>query len=80
MLALFLKLILKGRITIPIRLRAKLRLLEGSKVKLLFENGKLILIPDNGHSSVKASTKVCEIRKPTQTSGSDQKRGDKNTG
>ena len=37
----------KGRISIPIALRAKLNLLEGTRVKIVLNKGKLIIIPKN---------------------------------
>jgi len=73
----------KGRISIPIRLRAKLNLVEGRFVKITFRNNSLILVPDfditsvknvsaktNGQSSVKASTRVRETRRPSAILGS----------
>jgi len=67
----------KGRISIPIQLRAKLGLLEGRFVKIIFKNGSLILIPENftsdGQSGVKASTRVREARRPSAIPGSDPK-------
>ena len=37
----------KGRISIPIRLRAKLNLVEGRFVKITFQDNSLILIPNS---------------------------------
>ena len=50
----------KGRVSIPIGLRARLELLEGSRVKFLLLKDKLLILPENGQGSVKASTEVCE--------------------
>lgn len=54
----------KGRISIPIGLRAKLGLLEGSKVRIVLNKGRLIITPiqsgTNVQSSVKVSTEDCE--------------------
>jgi AbrB family looped-hinge helix DNA binding protein len=69
----------KGRISIPIGLRAKLGLVEGRFVKITFKNNSLILIPSevismtNGRSGVTASTRVCETRRPGATLGSGPK-------
>ncbi len=49
----------KGRISIPIGIRAKLKLLEGSKVRLV----------PNGRDGVMVSTKVCEIFGPSSILG-----------
>ncbi len=54
----------KGRVSIPICLRVKLKLLEGSRVKFLLLKDRLLIIPENGQSSVKASTEVCETSRP----------------
>lgn len=35
-------------------------MLEGSRVKFLLLKDRLIILPENGQSSVKASTEVCE--------------------
>ena len=43
-----------------------MKLLEGSRVKFLIENDKLILIPENGQGSVTVCKEVCE----TSRSGS----------
>ena len=66
----------KGRISIPISLRAKIGLVEGRFVKITFRNNALILIPENGRSGVTVSTRVCETRRPGATLGSDP-RGEK---
>ena len=44
----------KGRISIPIGFRVKLKLIEGSRVKIVLKKDRLILVPD-GQSSVKVS-------------------------
>ena len=60
----------KGRISIPIRLRAKIGLVEGRFVKITFKNNSLILIPENGRSGVTVSTRVCGTRRPGAILGS----------
>lgn len=59
----------KGRISIPIGLRLKLNLLEGSIVKIALNDKKLIIIP-NGQSGVRVSTKVCGTLRPGSSLGS----------
>lgn len=59
----------KGRITIPMRIRAKLNLLEGSKLKLLVEENKILLVPI-GQGSVKVSTGACEAPSLSSIPGS----------
>ena len=53
----------KGRVSVPIGLRAKLGLVEGSNVRIFLDKDRLIVIPysyaKNGQSSVKVSTRVC---------------------
>ena len=46
----------KGRITIPIRLRAKLRLVEGSNVEISLKKNKLVVSSCNGQRGVKIDT------------------------
>ena len=80
----------KGRITIPIGFRAKLRLLEGSDVRIVLKNKKLIIFPYNGQSCVngisskKASTQLCGSCRPGSIPGSgpmiDGKRGEERKG
>lgn len=72
----------KGRISIPIGLRAKLRMLEGTRVEIILRNGKLILLPYgqsgvNGITSIKASTQFCGSCRPSSIPGSGPKKGDK---
>ena len=62
----------KGRVSIPIGLRARLRLLEGSSVKFLLKDNRLILILDNGHGSVTVSKEVCEASGSGSTPDSGQ--------
>lgn len=58
-------------------MRAKLKLLEGSKVKFQFNEDNLVLIPVDGQSSVKVSVGVCETSGPSSSLGSGpEKRGD----
>ena len=60
-------------------MRAKLRLLEGSRVKFLLLKGRLIILPENGQSSVKASTEACETsRTGSSPDSGPKKRGDVN--
>lgn len=70
----------KGRVSIPIGLRAKLRLVEGSNVRIVLEKNRLIVSPNsdaNGQSSVKVSTRVCGALRPGSSLGSDpNKRGE----
>lgn len=40
----------KGRISIPIRLRAKLKLVEGSKVRIIENKNRLIIIPESDYN------------------------------
>lgn len=47
----------KGRITIPIGLRARLRLVEGSEVKIMLNTNRLTIVPFGyGQSGVRVST------------------------
>lgn len=54
----------KGRISIPIGLRAKLGLVEGSNVKIVLEKNRLVVTPDSkvrdGQSSVNGNIRGCE--------------------
>lgn len=49
----------KGRVSIPIKLRAKLKIIEGCRVKILAKKGRLILIPEKWPEWCKGSTGVC---------------------
>ncbi len=49
----------KGRVSIPVGLRYKLKLIEGSTVSFEVRSDKLALIPVNGQSGVESSTEVC---------------------
>ena len=64
----------KGRVSIPIGLRYKLRLLEGSEVSFQVEGKTIVLIPVDGWSSVKASTEVCGASSSGSTSDSNPKK------
>lgn len=71
----------KGRISVPIGLRAKVKLVEGSRVKILKRRKSLLIVPcsdedllEYGQSSVKASTGVCETPRPRSILGSDPAR------
>lgn len=68
----------KGRISIPIALRLKLKLIEGSSVYCIQKGKKLILIPANGQSGIKASIGDCGSSRLGSIPGSGPKRGDKN--
>jgi len=57
----------KGRITIPIGLRAKLKLLEGSEVRMILNKNKLIVTPNS-------NKKVCETLVENSNSFLDKKR------
>lgn len=65
----------KGRVSIPIGLRYKLRLLEGSEVGFQVKDNKIVLIPVDGRSGVKVSTEVCGASSSGSTPDSDPKRG-----
>jgi len=75
----------KGRISIPLQLRAKLRLLEGSNVSIFIKNKQIVLTPvKNDQSNVTASidfdsAKVCGTSRPSSNLGSCLKkvRGDR---
>ena len=77
----------KGRVSIPVKLRWKLRLTEGSCVKILKRKNSLVLVPfseedtlEYGQGSVKVSTRVCETLRPGSILGSGLRklnRGDK---
>jgi len=49
----------KGRISIPVRLRAKLGLVEGISVKISCRKNSLVLVPENvtGVTNVSAKTR-----------------------
>ena len=65
----------KGIVSIPIGLRYKLRLVEGSEVCFKIRGKTLVLVPDNnGWSGVKASTEVCGTSSSGSTPDSDPKR------
>ncbi len=66
----------KGRVSIPIGLRAKIGLVEGSRVRIVLDGNKLIVTPDskNGQSSVKVSTRVCGTLRLGSSLGSDPKK------
>ena len=55
--------------SIPVRLRAKLGLLEGSKVSVSVNGNSLVLSP-NGQGSVTASIGVCGTPGPSSNLGS----------
>jgi len=58
-------------------LRAKLNLLEGSRVAFRVNDGKLVLAPVNGQSGVNVSIGVCGTPGPSSNLGSglDKNRG-----
>ena len=64
----------KGRVSIPIGLRYKLKLFEGSEVSFQVKGNKLVLFPVNGRSGVKASTEVCGASSSGSTPDSDPKK------
>ena len=64
----------KGRVSIPIGLRYKLRLVEGSEVCFQVRGNKLVVIPVNGRSDVKASIDDCESFSSGSTPDSDPKK------
>ena len=64
----------KGRVSIPVGLRYKLRLIEGSTVSFEIKGNKLILIPVNGQSGVEFSTEVCGASSSGSNPGSDPKK------
>ncbi len=49
----------KGRVSIPVGLRYKLRLIEGSEVGFRIKGKNIVLIPVNGWSDVKVSIDDC---------------------
>jgi len=49
----------KGRVSIPIGLRYKLKLIEGSEVGFQIKGRAIILIPVDGRSGARVSTEVC---------------------
>ena len=59
----------KGRISIPISLRAKLGWLEGSKVSINLNGDRLILLQD-GQNGVKVSIGTCGVSGPGSIPGS----------
>lgn len=69
----------KGRISIPIGLRAKLGLVEGSSVRIILEKNRLIITPNskNGQSSVNDNIRGCEPLVSGSNPDSDPRRGDK---
>ena len=67
----------KGRISIPVGLRWKLRLKEGSLVRISKRKNFLVLFPfserdilKDGQSSVKVGTRVCETLRSGSNPGS----------
>ena len=64
----------KGRVSIPIGLRYKLGLLEGSEVGFLVKGKSIVLISVNGHSGVKVSTEACGASGSGSTPDSDPKK------
>jgi len=69
----------KGRVLIPIKIRAKLKILEGSRVRFLLLKDKLILLPENqdnfyGQSSVRVSTEACGASRAGSSPASDPKK------
>ena len=67
----------KGRVSIPIGLRYKLRLIEGSEVGFRIKGKTIVLIPVDGWSGIKVSTEVCEASSSGSTPDSDPRRGRK---
>ena len=64
----------KGRVAIPIGLRYRLRLLEGSEVNFKIKGKAIVLIPVNGRSGVKVSTEVCGTSSSGSSPDSDPKK------
>lgn len=64
----------KGRVSIPVGLRYKLRLIEGSAVSFEVKGSRLILTPVNGQSGVKVVTEVCGASSSGSTPDSDPKK------
>ena len=65
----------KGRVSIPVGLRYKLRLIEGSAVSFEIKGNKLVLIPVNGQGGVKTGTEVCGDSSSGSNPDSDPKKG-----
>ena len=64
----------KGRIYIPRKVRAKLNLIEGSRVGLEVKNGKLLIYPLSiGRDGVGVSTGVCGTPGPGSNPGPGQR-------
>ncbi len=67
----------KGRVSIPVGLRYKLKLIEGSVVSFEIKGKNLVLTPVNGQSGVEFSTEVCGASSSGSIPDSDpMKRGD----
>ena len=64
----------KGRVSIPVGLRYKLRLLEGSEVCFKVKGKTIVLIPVDGRSGVKVSIDDCGSSSSGSTPDSDPKR------
>lgn len=69
----------KGRVSIPIGLRYKLRLVEGSKVGFQVKDKTIVLIPVDGQIGVKVGTdsvsaKACGASGAGSTPASDPKK------
>ena len=58
----------KGRISIPIGLRAKLRLTEGTRVDIILKKDRLILLPTNGQSGVSVARSSVKAKDRVQIS------------
>ena len=63
----------KGRVSIPIGLRYKLRLSEGSEVGFRVKGKSIVLIPVDGSSGVKVSTDDCGSSSSGSSPDSDPK-------
>lgn len=63
----------KGRVSIPVGLRYKLKLIEGSGVSFQTKGDRLVLVPVNGQSDVR-SIEVCGTSCPGSNPGPDPKR------
>ena len=64
----------KGRVSIPVGLRYKLRLIEGSPVSFEIKGKKLFLIPVNGQSGVEFGTEICGVSSSGSIPDSDPKK------
>ena len=60
----------KGRVSIPMPVRARLKLLEGSEVRLSVRDGCIYILPLDGRNSTMASAGDCGSPCPGSSPGS----------